>query len=223
MAARTQFRKRRTPGSDEGRRIVQSILEAAEQLLKQESYANLSTNRIAETAGVSVGSLYQYFPNKESIVAELARAMDLRALALLQARAAQIGSTITRDAVHEFVGILFDARMGSLNLRRQLLEQVPRQCFADESRRVDNEVQAFVCAFLRARSGDVELRNAELATFVLFHAVESVVEAAVSGRRESIEDGSLRRELVRLVLCYLGLQDPRRRSAPPGQLTTLPS
>jgi AcrR family transcriptional regulator len=222
MPARAPLRRRRNPGSDEGRRIVSAIVEAAERLLKLDSFANLSTNRIAEAAGVSVGSLYQYFPNKESIVAELARALDLRALSLLQARADQIGSAGTREAVHAFVDILFDARMGSLNLRRQLLEQVPRDWFMEESTRVDAEVQAFVCAFLRARSAEVDARNPELATFVLFHAVESVVEAAVAGRTASIEDGSLRRELVRLVLGYLGLHEPKRRSAPPD-LRTLPS
>jgi AcrR family transcriptional regulator len=222
MPARAPLRRRRNPGSDEGRRIVSSIVEAAERLLKLDSFANLSTNRIAEAAGVSVGSLYQYFPNKESIVAELARAMDLRALSLLQARAGQISAASAREAVHAFVDILLDARMGSLNLRRQLLEQVPRHWFMEESTRVDIEVQGFVCAFLRARSAEVDAGNPELATFVLFHAVESVVEAAVAGRVASIEDGSLRRELVRLVLRYLGLHEVKRRSSAPPELR-LPS
>ncbi|MEM9723934.1 MAG: helix-turn-helix domain-containing protein [Pseudomonadota bacterium] len=47
------------------------IIEAAEQLLAQAPYTEFNTNRVAERAGVSVGSVYQYFGSKEAIVAEL--------------------------------------------------------------------------------------------------------------------------------------------------------
>jgi AcrR family transcriptional regulator len=216
---------RRGPASEEGRRIVHAILEAAERLLASERYEELSTNRIAEAAGVSIGSFYHYFPNKESVVAELARALDRRALELLDQRRELIAAASMRDAVHELVGVLFDARMGSVALRRQLLVHVPRDWMSAESARVDAQVQAFVCGFLRLRSHEADVRSAECATFVLFHAVEAVVEAAVASAPGLIEDGSLKRELTRLVLGYLGSateSGKRRSSVPPGPLS-LPS
>lgn len=222
--ARLSIEMRRDPVSEEGRRIVEAILEAAERLLASECYGELSTNRIADAAGVSIGSFYHYFPNKESVVAALARALDRRAMALLYLRREAIAGASARDAVLEFVGVLFDARMGSVALRRQLLVHVPRDWLAAESARVDAEVQALVCAFLRSRAHEVEMRSPEAATFVLFHAVESVVEAAVASQPTMIEDGSLKRELCKLVTGYLGLMEeaPRRRSsAPPSQLRLL--
>ena len=48
---------------------VEVILDAAGLLLVDEGYEQTTTNRIAERAGVSIGSLYQYFPNRESVVA----------------------------------------------------------------------------------------------------------------------------------------------------------
>jgi AcrR family transcriptional regulator len=209
---------RRAPASEEGRRIVSSILEAAERLLQSERYLDISTNRIAVAAGVSVGSFYQYFPNKETVVAELARQLEQRALQLLSARVANIMNATVTEAVQEFVGVLFDARMGSLSMRRQLLEQVPRDWFADASKRVDAQVQSFVHAFLSARSSETGVGDAEAATFVLFHAVEAVVEAAVAARPTMIEDGRLRRELTTLVSAYVSQASEHagRPTAPAG-------
>lgn len=214
---RLHVRMRREAASEEGRRIVSSILGAAERLLQRQRYQDITTNRIAEAAGVSVGSFYQYFPNKESVLAELARALERRALELLSARLAHIAGASTGQALREFVGVLFDARMGNLDMRRALLEQVPRDWFADASTRVDAQVLDLIGAFLVARAGDLEVEDVAAASFVLFHAVEAVVEAAVAARPSLMEDGSLRRELTKLVCSYLGCADPaeERRATPP--------
>ena len=51
--------------------MVDNILEASIRVLKQHPYQKFTTNRVAEAAGISIGSLYQYFPNKQSILLEL--------------------------------------------------------------------------------------------------------------------------------------------------------
>lgn len=51
--------------------MVDNILEASIRVLKQYPYHQFTTNRVAEAAGISIGSLYQYFPNKQSILLEL--------------------------------------------------------------------------------------------------------------------------------------------------------
>src|SRR5262245_5732905 len=64
---------RKTPAQDRSRAMVEVILDAAARVLVKDGYGAFTTNRVAEKAGVSVGSLYQYFPNKESMLAELMR------------------------------------------------------------------------------------------------------------------------------------------------------
>ena len=54
-------------------RTVDAIVQAAAYILVRDGCAKLTTNRIAERAGVNIASLYQYFPNKEAILAELQR------------------------------------------------------------------------------------------------------------------------------------------------------
>jgi AcrR family transcriptional regulator len=63
---------RKSPVQERSRQSVRAILEGAAQVLEQRGYAGTNTDRIAERAGVSVGTLYQYFPNKDSIVMALA-------------------------------------------------------------------------------------------------------------------------------------------------------
>ena len=58
---------RRVPTQERAQVTVEAMLDAAVRLLKQEGASSITTNRIAETAGVSIGSVYQYFPNKRAI------------------------------------------------------------------------------------------------------------------------------------------------------------
>jgi AcrR family transcriptional regulator len=64
-------RPRKQPTQARARVLVDAIREASLRILREEGAAALNTNRVAEVAGVSIGSLYQYFPNKEAIVSEI--------------------------------------------------------------------------------------------------------------------------------------------------------
>ena len=63
---------RRIPQQERSRRRWEAILDAAERLLARDGYNNTTTNAIAGEADVSIGSLYQYFGNKEGIVRTIA-------------------------------------------------------------------------------------------------------------------------------------------------------
>lgn len=70
--ANSPFTPRKQPQQSRSKYTVDMILKATECLLVEHGWSGASTNRIAERAGVSIGSLYQYFPNKRSVVATLA-------------------------------------------------------------------------------------------------------------------------------------------------------
>lgn len=71
MGTDKKISKRRKPTQERSREMVEWIVEAATRLFSEQGYKATTTNKIAELAGVSVGSLYHYFPNKESILLEL--------------------------------------------------------------------------------------------------------------------------------------------------------
>ena len=73
MASKVRVNPRKSASQERSRLTVQAILDATARILVREGFDKASTNRIAEVAGVSIGSLYQYFPSKEAIVAALDR------------------------------------------------------------------------------------------------------------------------------------------------------
>lgn len=87
-AAPVQIAPRKAPRQSRSQATVEAILEAAARVLAEESLAGFNTNRVAERAGVSVGSLYQYFPNKAALVRALVEAAQAKLTAAAQQLAA---------------------------------------------------------------------------------------------------------------------------------------
>ena len=73
MSTRTAKNARREPAQARARETVEAIVEAAAQVFERHGYGAGTTNRIAERAGVSIGSLYEYFPNKDALLVELSK------------------------------------------------------------------------------------------------------------------------------------------------------
>src|SRR5215469_493144 len=81
MARKVQTNPRKLASQERSRATVDALLEATARILLKEGYDKASTNRIAEVAGVSIGSLYQYFPSKEALVSTAIRNKFRRSLA----------------------------------------------------------------------------------------------------------------------------------------------
>src|SRR4051812_12682186 len=71
MARKPLTKPRKNASQDRSRATVDALVEATARILVKDGFDRASTNRIAETAGVSIGSLYQYFPGKDALVAEV--------------------------------------------------------------------------------------------------------------------------------------------------------
>jgi AcrR family transcriptional regulator len=185
---------RRAPSSVEGESIVGAIVDAARELIAIEGLDRVTTNRIADRAGVSVGSLYQYFPNKESIVVAVARLLDERAT---DAIVAALGDALEDDgdAIEALVGAM--ARAGDdARIRAALFAEAPAGWTEETRARGDQRV----CDALAKRLGD---RAHDRAAFVAYHAALSVTRAALLQQPELLGDAAFRRELTHLVRAYV--------------------
>ncbi|WP_245315529.1 TetR/AcrR family transcriptional regulator [Bradyrhizobium neotropicale] len=88
--------------------------------------AKASTNRIAELAGVSVGSLYQYFPSKEALVAAVIDRHNQEIMAIVRAALAEAIALPIEKAVRKLVAVAVEAHRIDPKLHRVLAEQIPR-------------------------------------------------------------------------------------------------
>src|SRR5436190_3384370 len=124
MAHKLRTSPRKQPLQKRSHETVDAILAATAQVLVRHGYEGASTNRIAEAAGVSVGSLYQYFPSKEAFVLALfERHCEEIARIVERALMAEASAAIP-DLVRSLVRGLLEAHRASPELHAVLTEQV---------------------------------------------------------------------------------------------------
>ncbi|KOG85436.1 TetR/AcrR family transcriptional regulator [Streptomyces varsoviensis] len=104
----------------------QRILTAAAEVFADYGYAAGTTNRIAERAGISIGSLYQYYPNKDAVLAELTAAHLDAGLALVRSHQDGELPESLEDILRLFVRAAISDHRGHPQLHRVLFEQAPR-------------------------------------------------------------------------------------------------
>lgn len=203
---------RKAPRQQRSRATVDVIVEAAARVLARRGWARFTTNEIAAVAGVSVGSLYQYFPDKLSI-AEAIRQRHLDAVLAALAGPADAGqpATLARRVAY-FVDGVIAAHALDQALHRVLVDEVPlaaRSSYPEFEAHYQRRYLALVTeSGATADDGggrkekDQEEGEDETAARMLSAAVEGVVHAAA--RRGDLALPGVRTELVRLVLAYLG-------------------
>ena len=113
---------RKRPTQARSRRTVEAILQAADRVLQREGYEAASTNRLAHVAGYSVGSLYQYFADKESVVRTLLDEWLLREEAELARHLTATPQTPASACLAPWVRALFEAQGRDAHVLRAFVE-----------------------------------------------------------------------------------------------------
>jgi AcrR family transcriptional regulator len=204
MAARPVTEPRKEPRQARARATVDAILAATARILVKEGYERASTNRIAEAAGVSVGSLYQYFPSKESLVAALIENHSEKMMRCLEEKAD--ASTLARplpELVREIVSAMLDAHRVDPKLHRVLMEQVPRVGALKRLGEVDARALELIRAYLEVRRREIRPRDLKLVSFLLASLVEAVTHHAVLMHPEYLVDDALVDETTDMICRYL--------------------
>jgi AcrR family transcriptional regulator len=154
-------------------------------------------------AGVSVGSLYQYFPSKEALVAALATRHNAKMSALVRSKLAELASAPMPVAVRAMIDAMFAAHAVDPKLHKVLIEEVPRIGQLEMLLAAERETEALVAALLESRKGELRRGDAETMAFVLVHVVEAVTHASVIAEHEPARARRVADELADLVLRYL--------------------
>lgn len=212
MPARKALKPRKVPSQGRARATVDAILEAGAYILVRDGWEKFTTNRIAERAGVNIASLYQYFPSKESIVAELQRRH------IEKGRAAypdMIDRLRSQPNLRAALRILIDGAVAehrvNPGLHRVFAEELPRA-----SRRVhgekDHELIARLANILEPY--EIQVPDRDIALFLLRVIGHAAIHEAASARPDLLENPLFVEELLTLIERYLvrNNDEPERRS-----------
>jgi AcrR family transcriptional regulator len=205
MPTKVQTNPRKSASQKRSRLTVDALLEATARILIREGFGNASTNRIAEVAGVSVGSLYQYFPSKEALVAALIDRHRQEISQAVQGELAEAMHLPLRRAVRKLVASAIKAHRIDPALHRALTEQIPRVGRLEKAETFNRENYALFRAYLERHRDEIRVVDPELAAFVCVTSIEALTHTAVLHRKLVSDEATeaLVGEATRLVVGYL--------------------
>ena len=206
MATQASIFPRKTPRQRRSIELCETLIEATARVLRDEGYEAANTNRIADVAGVSVGSLYQYFPGKEALLYALLQRQEHRQLDLLTERLAPALNGNLEALVRSAVQALVDFYREDPELARVLAEQ--RRHLVG-SRSLPGSERAFselIQTALQTQSAQVRPLDVEVASFVIQRTVDALTLEAAVRRPDFLKDGRLAEEIVQLLVRYIGIR-----------------
>jgi AcrR family transcriptional regulator len=207
MQRKPETSQRKSPRQERSRATLDAIVTAAAQVLEASGYEGATTARVAELAGVSIGSLYQYFPNKEALISAVAEREVERRLVLLAEYLAEYieaqGSGELATMVRGYIRALLKTYRELPKLYRILLEEVPKLHGLAHASEVDRRAVALLIAHLEAHRGDIVPEDLAVAAVVIVRAVRYNVLAWAVERPAGFGEETLAEELSQLVLKYL--------------------
>ncbi|MBX3454408.1 TetR/AcrR family transcriptional regulator [Ferrovibrio sp.] len=183
------------------------VLEAAARILERGGLAAFNTNAIAERAGISIGSLYQYFPTKEAILAELIRRKRNILLGHMQTAAQQGQSARLAPAIDALIDAGIAHQLSRPNLARSLEYAESLLPITTETETLKQQIVHAIASVLAAHG----IADPALAARDLAALTRGMIDSA--GLFGETDAASLRNRVRRAVFGYLGIPQGKRRQA----------
>jgi AcrR family transcriptional regulator len=206
MARKPLTKARKIASQERSRATVEALVEATARILVKDGFDKASTNRIAQVAGVSVGSLYQYFPSKEALVAAVIERHQHEIMQTVRSELVGVLEQPMEKAVRRLVAVAIKAHRVDPKLHRVLAEQIPRVGKLEKLERFNVENYALFRTYLESRRDEVIVDDLELAAFVCVTSIEALTHNAVLHYSKMLSNEAMEAvtdEVARLVIGYL--------------------
>lgn len=205
---------RRQPTQSRAEATLKAIREACLQILEKEDLKRLTTNHIAEVAGVSIGSLYQYYADKHAIVADICNELLMAELSEVRRIDQQTLSFVESSLEKMIVFFVreYIARHQRLygKLKNFYLEMHWHYNFEDYvRRRHPRKLKAvdWLPSALEQHRDSIGVSDLKLAATMVVNTLEGTLHATLDHNAELIFDPAFEREMVAVILSYLKFAD----------------
>jgi AcrR family transcriptional regulator len=203
-----QLSPRKAPRQSRSQATVTAILDATARILVERGFAQASTNAVAERAGVSVGSLYQYFPNKEALVAALhARHGDQMTAVIQRALTRAMDATLF-DALTGLIEATVEAHRVDADLHRVLEQQLGGMDIVTMHEEYLDVMEDRIVALLSRHRADITAPDLKLAAFMLMNAAHGLIHAVVLQRPRGVTLKQATQEIAVMMMAYLTSSRP---------------
>lgn len=203
MADEDDFKARKLPRQLRSRATVEAIFQGAMQVLEKAESSDASVQDIADRAGVSVGSVYQYFPSKEALVNGMISFHLRDRMAEFEKQVAAVHGLEPELAAKQLVEGWVAAMTPRLKIERTIARAFVRVGSLSSLTEYDGVMLAAMERYLRTLEGKIRPVDPALAAFVVCNALRSAVLLAMVQKPELLQSPSYADELVLLVTRYL--------------------
>lgn len=206
MARRPQTTPRKLASQERSRATVDALVEATARILVREGFDKASTNHIAEVAGVGIGSLYQYFPSKEALVAAVIERHNLEIGLTVRGELAELATCPLAQGVRKLIAVAVKAHGVDPKLHRVLAEQIPRVGRLENVEAFNSRNYTLFREYLESRRDEIGTSNLGLASFVCVTTIEALTHNAVLHGSKVLSDDDMEAlvdEGTRLIVGYL--------------------
>jgi len=187
---------KKRPSQQRSRRTFEAIVEAGTGLLMDRGYAATTTNHIAERAGVNIASLYEYFPGKDAIVAQVADRLVERVLGRIARGLASVFDDGEDQAVRRWIELIYETVNRERALVVVFIYQVPYTNQIPSVQAVGERLLDF-SREVRERAGGFIAPSFSAATLhLLVNVVTSTIMQLVTDPPKDVEKDELLDELV---------------------------
>jgi AcrR family transcriptional regulator len=205
MMANALKNKRRRPRQDRSKEKVDKILDAATDILKKDGPGAFNTNHIAKRAGVSIGSLYEYFPDKKAIAEQLTEDIAEEESEILIDKFKEIEQISLFESVNILVSLTFELYRKNGDMYRSLSLITSENRNFVGTRPSENMIIEAICKKLERHGNEVSISDMKLGALMIFHIVESMASLSVRQIGLSRNNNKVCNEISSMIISYLGI------------------
>jgi AcrR family transcriptional regulator len=191
---------------------VATLLEATAQVLVQDGFDGTSTDAIARRAGVSIGTLYQYFPGKEALVVAVITQHTEHVLAEVDNALTFPKNASLETVVRALVRAGITSHRHNPKLHKVFTEEVPRRGFFAKHMSISPRIQSRIRRVLTQHLPAASAHDIRMAAFVLETCIEALTHKAVVEQPDWLSTGELEQRICHMLLADLSEMDRRKRS-----------
>src|SRR5271165_4165767 len=193
---------RRLPKQRRALQTIDAILDAVIRILKREGSQAVTTNRIAEVAGVSIGSLYQYFPDKQAIFEALHQRHVDQIDRMVANKLMEHATSSLDELIKSMVEGMVEAHQDDPELYELLMAEVPHRANGKQEFAV--RLHGVFLLAIAARGHELKKHRDPVKTaFIVTHMVQALSHGVVLRRPPGLSRADATKEAVRAVLAYL--------------------
>ena len=199
---------RKAPKQSRSRSVVEAVLEAAAELLPHGDDEQVTLNDIAARAGVGVGSLYDYFADRISVLSGLAAKITEDNLRAFEDQLEKSRHEPLPHAIRGIIDLMFDTYLGDVRIPRAVLRVAHRVGLMPTLAESQNAFATALAAHLRQRD-DVRKDDLDVVAYVVTNMAMGVIHTSIWSENQPFTSQQLRKTLVHACLRFLTPESPR--------------